>query len=86
MTEKNVAGGSRYQLVYSRVEMETYRSKTRCAAINGNYPRSFHLISPPGSNMLTNKCKGKYYTRRGYEGPEGEERYTFFNLGARWGG
>jgi hypothetical protein len=51
MTEKYVVGGSGYQLVYSRVELETYGSKTRCAAMNGNYPRSFHLTALPGSSM-----------------------------------
>jgi hypothetical protein len=76
MTEKNVAGGSGYQLVYSSVELETYGSKMRCAAINGKYPCSFHLIARPGSNMLTNKVKGTVHPETGHEGPEGEEKYS----------
>jgi hypothetical protein len=72
-----------------RVELEAHGSKTRCAAINGNYPHSFHLIALPGSSMLTNKGKGKVHSGTGHEGPRGEERYSStlsFNLGARWGG
>jgi hypothetical protein len=76
MTEKNVAGGSGYRVVYSGVELETYGSKTRCAAIDGNYPPSFHLIALPGSSMLTNKGKGKVHPGTGHEGPEGKEKYS----------
>jgi hypothetical protein len=75
--KKNVVGGLGYQLVYSRVELETYGLKTRCAAINGNYPRSFYLIALPGSSMLTNKGKGKIDPGTGYEVPKAEERYCF---------
>ena len=34
------------------------------------------------------KVKGKVYPRIGHEGPEGVEvyLYSFFKLGARWGG
>ena len=34
------------------------------------------------------KSRGKVHHRTGHEGPEGEQRYnySFFNLGARWGG
>ena len=76
MTEKNVAGGSEYQLVYSRVDLETYRSKTRYAVIYGNYPYSFHLIALPGSSTLTNIGKSKVQPDTGHEGPEGNERYS----------
>jgi hypothetical protein len=76
MNEKNVAGGSGYQLVHSRVELETYGSRMQCAAIGGNYPRSFHLIAPPASRMLTNESNGTVHPRTGHKGPEGEERYS----------
>ena len=56
--------------------METYGSKTRYAAINGNYPRSFHLIALPGSSTLTNKGKGKIHPGTGHEGSKAEERYS----------
>ena len=54
MTDKNFVGDSGYQLAYPRIELETYRSKTQCAAVTGNYPRSILLIPLSGSSNLTN--------------------------------
>ena len=42
------------------------------------------MVAKGGTEKQLGEGKGEIHPRTGNEGPDGE--YTFFNLGARWGG
>jgi len=45
---------------------------------------AYVMVAKGGTEKQLGEGKGEIHPRTGNEGPDGE--YTFFNLGARWGG